>query len=314
MSSTATHTVTGAFGYSGQYVARILLEKGYEVRTLTNSPDRENLFGGNIAVSPLCFDQPEQLAESLRGTEILYNTYWVRFNHQMFNHASAVENTLRLFEAAQTAGVRRVVHVSITNPSLDSPLEYFNGKARLEKALQQSGLSYGIVRPAVLFGGKDILVNNIAWALRRLPIFGVFGSGAYRLQPMHVQDFAELIVAQGESTEDTVVNAIGPETFTYRELAASIGAIIGKQRPVVSVPPSLGYAVAWALGLLVNDVMLTRDEIQGLMDDLLCVDTPPTGATKLTDWAREHADTLGLRYASELQRRRDRQSAYGGKG
>jgi NADH dehydrogenase len=302
--------VTGAFGYSGKYIARRLLDRGYTVRTLTNSPDRKNAFDGEVRATRFHFDDPRKLVEALTGAAVLYNTYWVRFNHTEFKHAVAVENTLKLFDAAREAGVKRVVHVSITNPSEDSPLEYFSGKARLERALRESGLSYAILRPTVLFGKEDVLVNNIAWILRRLFIFGVFGKGEYRLQPIYVDDLAKLAVEQGESEEDCVIDAIGPETFTYCELVAQIGQIIGRRRPIVSVPPWFGYAVGAVLGKIVGDVIITREEIEGLMADLLYVDSPPAGDTKLTEWARAHADTLGRRYASELARRRNRTDAY----
>lgn len=304
------HAVTGAFGYSGKYIARRLLEKGHQVLTLTNSLQRANPFGEKVRAYPFSFEDPPKLREALKGVSVLYNTYWVRFNHTLFTHADAVRNTKVLFEAAKEAGVERIVHVSITNPSPDSHLEYFRGKAQLEEALQESGLSYAILRPAVLFGKEDILINNIAWALRRLPVFGVFGDGQYRLQPIYVDDLAEIVVAQGERRENIIVNAIGPETFTYRGLVEAIGEIIGKRRPIASVSPGLGYWASVIIGKLVNDVFLTREEIEGLMADLLYVDSPSPGKTKLTDWAREHAHWLGRTYASELGRRRDRRIDY----
>jgi NADH dehydrogenase len=310
MSDPAIHAVTGAFGYSGKYIARRLLDQGKRVITLTNSPQRTNTFDGKVAAYPFNFDQPERLAASLEGVSTLYNTYWVRFNHRSFSHADAVRNTLTLFAAAKMAAVERVVHVSITNPALDSPLEYFRGKAELEQALSASGMSYAILRPTVLFGKEDILVNNIAWALRRLPIFGVFGSGAYRIQPIYVDDLAKLAVEQGASRENTIIQAIGPETFSYRGLVDTIGMIIDKRRMIIAVPPRLGYLVGRMIGLAVNDVFITREEIAGLMADLLYVDAPPAGTVRLTDWARKHVASLGRSYASELGRRRDRQVAY----
>ncbi|MCA9970527.1 MAG: NAD(P)H-binding protein [Anaerolineales bacterium] len=304
------HAVTGAFGYSGKYITQHLLDQGHEVRTLTNSLHRPNPFGRRVQAFPLSFDDPARLVDALRGVDVLVNTYWVRFNHKRFSHAGAVQNTLTLFAAAQTAGVRRIVHVSITNPSLDSPLDYFRGKAELEQALIASGLSYAILRPTVLFGKEDILINNIAWTLRHFPLFGVFGNGRYHIQPIYVDDLARLAAAHAAGTENTILNAIGPETFTFRELIRTLGDIIGRSRPILPLPPALAYLASRAIGWFVDDVFVTRDEIAGLMADLLHVDTPPTGATRLTDWARRHADTLGRRYTSELARRRDRQTAY----
>jgi len=302
--------VTGAFGYSGKYIATRLLAEGRRVRTLTNSMQRANPFGGQVEFRPFSFDCPDDLVESLRGADVLYNTYWVRFNYSSFKHESAVRNTLILFEAARRAGVKRIVHISITNPSEDSPLEYFSGKARLEHALQEFGCSYAILRPTVLFGKEDILINNIAWALRHLPVFGLFGDGSYCLQPIYVDDLAALAVEQGKHAENVTIDAIGPETFTYRDLATVIAEIIGVKRPILSMPPALACAAGWTLGRWMGDVMITWPEVRGLMADLLCTDSPAAGTTRLTDWAREHKDTLGVKYASELARRKDRVKAY----
>lgn len=310
MTDSPLHVVTGAFGFSGKYIARRLLNAGCRVRTLTNSPHRKNPFEHAVDVRPYDFDEPRKLVKSLRGAAVLYNTYWVRFNWRDFKHSEAVENTQRLFAAAREAGVERVVHVSITNPSEDSPLEYFRGKAILERALRESGLSHAILRPAVLFGPEDILINNIAWMLRKFPVFGVFGDGSYRLRPIHADDLAALAIEHGERRDNTVIEAIGPETFTFRELVETLGRIVGCPRRIISLSPRLGYLVASVLGKIVGDVVLTREEIEGLMAGLLYVDSPPLGTTKLTDWARENASSLGLHYASELKRRQDRQSEY----
>ncbi len=310
MSELQTHAVTGAFGYSGRYIAWRLLVKGNKVITLTNSLHRKNPFGEKVQAYPFCLDNPDKLIDILSGVSVLYNTYWIRFNHKKFTYADAVKNTITLFDAAKEAGVERIVHISITNPSDDSHLEYFSGKAKLEEALKDSGISYAILRPTVLFGKEDILINNIAWALRRLPVFGVFGNGQYRLQPIYVDDLAKLAVDQGENKENIVINAIGPETFTYKGLVETIGDIIGKKRPIISIPPAVGYIACILIGKLVNDVIITREEIDGLMADLLYVDSPPAGKIKLTDWVGEHADSLGRRYTSELARRKDRQSEY----
>lgn len=298
------HAVTGAFGYSGRYVARRLLQAGCRVRTLTNAKPVSDPLAGQISAYPLDFGAPLSLTDSLRGVRVLYNTYWVRFDHCGFTLADATRNSITLFRAARRAGVERVVHVSITNPSLYSPLKYFRGKAEVEAALADSGLSYAILRPAVLFGKEDILINNIAWVLRRFPVLGLFGDGRCRLQPIYVDDLAAIAVDQGNREKNAVVQAIGPETFTYRELVRTLGAIIDRPRPVVPMPAAVAYGAAYVLGRLLRDVVLTRDEVRGLMADLLYVDAPPAGTTPLTAWARDHRDQLGIRYASELARRR----------
>lgn len=310
MAERKTHAVTGAYGYCGKYIAMRLLREGHRVLTLTNSINRRNPFADRIQAYPFNFDNPKKLTDSLKDVSVLYNTYWVRFNHITFNHASAIENVLVLFDCARKAGVERIVHISVTNASEQSHLEYFNGKGTLEKALMNSGISYSILRPALFFGEEDILINNIAWMLRRLPIFGVFGDGSYRVQPIYIHDFADLAVEQGERRENGIIDAIGPETFTYRSIVEQISEIIGKKRPIVSVPPAFGYAAGIIIGKMVNDIVITRDEIDSIMTDLLYVNSPPAGQTRFTDWAKEHAASLGKHYASHLARTRDRLSEY----
>jgi uncharacterized protein YbjT (DUF2867 family) len=302
--------VTGAFGYSGRYITKRLLEAGHEVITLTNSVRRPNPFGERVAAFPFHFEEPQKLRDSLREVHALANTYWVRFDHRLFTHGQAVANTKILFSAAKEAGVRRIVHVSITNPDSKSDLPYFRGKAELESALKALGVSYCILRPTVLFGKEDVLINNIAWSLRHLPAFGVFGSGNYRLQPIYVDDLAQSAARKVEGGSDEVVEALGPETFTYRELVARVRSALGLKRPIISVSPDLGYWGCRLVGLLVGDVVITREEIRGLMEGRLFVDAPPLGATKLTEWIERHRDTLGLHYTSEMARRIDRQSTY----
>jgi NADH dehydrogenase len=304
------HVVTGAFGYSGKYIAQRLLSAGHRVRTLTNSTDRENPFGDALEIHTYSFDRPDELANSLRGVAVLYNTYWVRFDRTDVNYEQAVRNTRTLIDAAKQAGVRRMIHVSVTNPSEDTNLPYFRGKAVLERAVKESGISCAILRPTVLFGREDILINNIAWMLRRFPLFGVFGDGSYKLQPIYVDDLAALAVEEGMRNENVTIDAIGPETFTYGELVETIGRAIGKPRPIVHIPPQLGLMIGRLLGSAVGDVVVTREEIQGLMENRLCTKSSPAGTTRLTSWMAENAKELGRRYSSELARRRNRTISY----
>jgi uncharacterized protein YbjT (DUF2867 family) len=295
--------VTGAFSYSGSHIAKRLLDGGREVRTLTHHPEREHSLAGVVDARRYRFDDPAALARSLAGVSTLYNTYWVRVDRGTSTYANAIESSRMLFAAARRAGVERVVHVSITNPAISSRLPYFRGKALVESALAQSGSSYAIVRPTVLFGGgRDVLMNNIAWILRRMPVFPVPGDGRYQVQPVHVEDLARLCVDAGGGSEDQVIDAAGPELMTFARTVALIRGAVGGFAPIVPVPSLLMALAAQGLGRLVSDVVLTRDEISGLTAGLLVSHAPPLGELAFSDWLADHAETIGRRYANELER------------
>jgi uncharacterized protein YbjT (DUF2867 family) len=293
--------VTGSYSYSGKYITRRILAQGAEVITLTGHPNRPDPFGGKVKAFPLDFDETN-LAHSLAGVDTLYNTYWVRFDHGTNTQTRAVENTRKLVNAAVAAGVRRIVHISITNPSVGSPLPYFHGKALNEQAVSESGLSYAILRPTVLFGAEDILINNIAWLLRRFPAFALPGDGNYRLQPIFVDDLAELAVEAGSAKENLLWDAVGPDIFSFKEMTRLIGKAIGHPKPVVAVPASLALAASKIISAWVGDVVLTQDEVNGLMAGLLVSSEPARAKTHLVNWLEANKGSVGRQYASELAR------------
>jgi NADH dehydrogenase len=293
--------VTGAFSYSGKYITKRLLERGEEVITLTGHPNRPDPFGGKVKAFPLDFEVPS-MTSSLQGVDILVNTYWVRFDKDENTQPRAVENTRKLVDAAKAAGVKRIVHISITNPSAESHLPYFWGKAANEKAVIESGLSYAILRPTVLVGAEDILINNIAYLLRRFPFFFLPGDGSYKLQPVHVEDVARLAVEGVYHTDSYIIDAVGPDIFTFKEMVQLIGETIGAKRPLISVPPRLALLAAQFISLFVSDVVLTPEEVDGLMAGLLVSNEPPRGKIRLADWLEQNKDRVGTSYASEIKR------------
>lgn len=300
--TTDTVVITGAFSYTGKYATRLLLNRGYRIRTLTYHVERTNPFGDKVQVFPFDFDHPDRLSQTLRGASTLINTYWVRFPRGKSTFETAVQNTRVLIGAAKDAGVRRIVHVSIANPSLQSPLGYYKGKAQLEQAVIDSGLSYAIVRPTVIFGVEDILINNIAWFIRRFPVFGIPGDGRYAIRPIYVEDMARLIADAVDQHGNTVLDAVGPETFTFEELVKLIAAQLKRPARLAHLPMPLAYVFTLLTGWLVGDVVLTWEEYQGLMGNLLAPEGPSAGQTRLSQWLAENHERVGRQYASEVAR------------
>ena len=294
--------VTGAFSFTGRFIAHRLMAQERRIKTLTNHPNRAGAEDIKAEVAPLQFADRDALVESMRGGDVLYNTYWVRFHRGRVRFGDAVANTRTLMGAARDAGIRRVVHISVSNPSQDSNLDYYAGKAFAEKAVRESRLPWAIVRPTLIFGSGDILINNIAWLLRRLPIFGIAGRGDYRLQPVAGEDVAEIATWAAEQTDNLTVDAAGPDIIYYSEMVESIAIAVGRHPRFVYLSPRNALLAAGVLGRVVNDVMLNEPELEGLMRELLVSHERPRGTQRLDNWLLTHADTLGAKYASELDR------------
>jgi uncharacterized protein YbjT (DUF2867 family) len=294
--------VTGAFSYTGRFIARGLLAGGRRVRTLTNHPRRPGAEEVDVDIAPLQFTDRTALVESLRGADVFYNTYWVRFRHGGIGFGDAIANTRILMSAAAEAGVRKVVHISVSNPSLDSRLDYYAGKARTEEIIRESGLPWAVVRPTLIFGPGDILINNIAWLLRNMPVFVIPELGQYRVQPVAGEDVAEIAMWAAGQSENIVVDAAGPEIISYAELVGSVAVAVHRRPRFMYLPPALTLVAANLVGLFVRDIVLTRQELEGLMQELLVSHEPPRGARRVDDWLLMSAESLGTRYASELNR------------
>ncbi len=293
-----TDMVTGALGYIGRYIAAELLASGREVKTITTHTEKSNPFGQRVPVASYNFDAPDKLRESLQGVHTLYNTYWVRFDHGEMTFQKALENTEILFRCAVEAGVEKIVQISVTNNSLDSKLPYYRGKALQEKMVTTTGLPYAIVRPTLVFGVEDILVNNIAWLIRKFPAFPIFGDGTYRVQPIFVEDLARIAVESGEG----VLDAVGPEIFTFEEFLRLIAARLSPRTLFFRISPALGIAMGNLIAMVLRDRLLTKNELKGLMVEKLVSDQEPNGTTKFSAWLEEHHEVLGDNYTSEMKR------------
>ncbi len=294
-----TDLVTGTNGYTGSYLAQRLLAARHHVRTLTRDPGS---VVGPVAPYPYDFDHPETHAEAFSGVDTFYNTYWVRFARGASTHDVAVANSKALIATAARAGVRRIVHVSIMNPDADSPYSYHRGKALVEEAVRGSGMRYAIVRPSVLFGGAEVLLNNVAWLLRHLHAFAVPGDGRYPVRPTHVADLADLMVSLGDADEDVVRSAGGPETFEFGALVRLIRDAIGARAAVIEAPRGLVLPLTRLVGMVTRDMTVHPDELDSLMAGLASCDGPAAGNRSYTQFLAEAAAEYGLVYVNEVRR------------
>ena len=291
--------VTGAFSYTGAAVARELHRRGWTVHTLTNR--RCPLDMQHVSASPLRFEQ-DYLESQLRDADVFVNPYWVRIPYAGQTFESAVGNSELLVTAAARAGVKRFVHVSVSNASLSSKLGYYHGKAKVDDAVRRSGLSHAIVRPTLIVGPSDVLSANIAWFLRQFPLFPVPGGGTCRLQPVTLDDTGRIIADAAEASGDQDIDAAGPDTWTFREYVQLLARACGVESLVFGAPDWLALGMLRMLEPLLGDVILTREELLGLEQELLISRAPPLGTESVEAWLMAHGGSLGKTYVNDINR------------
>lgn len=296
------HVVTGAFSFTGAHVARVLLERGERVRTLSRRPDPGHPLADGVEFARLQFADEEELTRDLSGAGTLVNTYWVRFPRGETTWATVLDNTRTLLRAARSAGVTRVVQFSVSNASEASPYGYCRAKALAERELRESGLAHAIVRPTLIFGRGDLLLGNIAWTLRHSPVLLVPSGGRYATQPVSVEDVADLAVELAGRSDDVVADAAGPSVYSFRELVTAVRTAIGARTRLVACPPLAVVAAARAASIPLGDVLVRRDELAALRDGLLLSRETPSGSKRLEDWLAEEAHALGRSFVSERRR------------
>jgi NADH dehydrogenase len=300
----ARHAViTGAFSFTGRFFARELLARGWTVSTLTNSSYPGDPLAAAVDAHPLDFADPAGLARAMGGADLFVNTFWIRYPHAGVTFESAVARTRVLLDAARSAKVGGVVQVGVVGAAHDSPHPYIRWKWHADEVLRDSGIPHAIVQPTLIFGAGDVLINNHAWLLRRVPLFFYAGRGDYCVQPVAGEDVATIGIELFEQgLRGQVVDAGGPEQMTYVDFVRLIRDAIGVRRPILPCPQPVLLATGALLGAIAGDRIVTRDELRALRAGTLCSNEAPNGTRTLAEWLDVHAADLGRRFVGRHTR------------
>lgn len=273
-------TVFGGSGFLGRHVVRALAKRGYRIRVAVRRPDLANFLQplgvvGQIVPVQANLRYPASIRRATSQADIVVNLVGIlqESGRQAFD---AVQAHGAGDVAAALAPEARIVHVSALGADRDSPSAYARSKALGEANVLASKPDAVIYRPSVIFGPGDSFFNRFATLARVLPVLPIAGADT-RFQPVFVGDVAEAVAraVDGTVAGGTVYELGGPEVRSLRELIGYVLDITQRRRVLVPLPVRFASAQAMAmeildlvsLGLLPNELKLTRDQVRLLQSD-----------------------------------------------
>jgi len=262
--------VLGGSGFVGSSLCEKLVERsgGADGRIVvpTRRPARARHIQllPTVEVAPWNPDDDAQLDALVRGRDAVVNLIAILHGSEAELRRVHVELPARLARACAKGGVKRVIHVSALGAAPDAPSRYLRSKAAGEAALMNAPLDLVVLRPSVMFGERDHLMNRFAALQRVFPVIPLAGALA-RLQPVWVEDVAAAIIRSLELRRGgEIIECVGPAVYTLRELVELAGRWSGRPRRVVPLPDALGRLQALLLELLPGEPLMSRDNLDSL--------------------------------------------------
>jgi NADH dehydrogenase len=205
----------------------------------------------------------------LKDVDLVITVAWFR-QPRLRIFEPLADGLLRLIRTAETLEVPRFVHVSVPDApsSLETGLPYLVQKRRVDRALEQSRLSYAIVRPTMLFGSRDKLLTVMLRTIYRYHRFPMFGDGEYHLSPISARDFARILHREAQREERHNVSAGGPVRWRYQTLTDELFGRLGLKPRYVHFSPHGSIRLARLMETL-GSTLLYAYEVEWLLSDLL---------------------------------------------
>ena len=292
-------TVFGGTGFLGQRIVRRLQERDVSVRVASRNPDRGRaLFGADDErLHSIMADVNDErsVADAVSGSDAVVNAVSLYVEHGTETFQSVhVQCARRVAAQTQRAAVARFVHVSGIGADAASPSPYIRSRGEGESVVRAAFPTAIVVRPAVMFAEDDAFLTTIVGLLRRLPAYPMFGSGATRLQPVHVEDVSDAIarLLERSETEPLTFEFGGPRVYSYEELLRTVAREAGLRTMLFPMAFSAWHALA-RIGEMLPRAPITRNQVELMELDTVAAAGMP-GLRDLSIAPRPIEETVAL--------------------
>ena len=263
--------VLGGTGFVGRSVCAKLIDRNGGGGGRIVVPTRRIATGKHLQMLPTLqlveadVHDAAQLARLVAGCDAVINLVAVLQGDERRFEQVHVELPRRLAAACATAGVERLIHVSAIGVAENAPSRYLRSKARGETLLREAALDLTVLRPSLIFGAHDKLLNLFATLQSVAPFVPLAGADS-RYQPVWVDDVASAIVRclDDDTTIGRTYECTGPEVMTLRDIVRSAGRWAGCERPVIGLPGGIAAVQATLMELMPGEPLISRDNLASM--------------------------------------------------
>ncbi len=263
--------ITGGTGFIGGNLASLLLREGHEVVLISRV--REAFPAPGIKSIPIGLSNAETLAGAFDGCDAVVHCAGINRELGKQTYVEVhVEGTRRVLDAAKRAGVRKIVYVSFlrARPNCGSP--YHESKFAAEELVREAGLDYTVVKPGVIYGRGDHMLDHLSHAFHTFLVFAFVGLRDQLIRPTAVEDLVRILAAaalRDPRLKRKTVAVVGPETLTLRDAVRRVAGAVGKRPLMFRMPLLFHYAFAWFLERLMRVPLISLAQVRILSEGLV---------------------------------------------
>ncbi len=275
--------ILGGTGFIGRHICEKLIRAGHQVTVPTRKIENARAIQMLPGLQPVRCNvhDLQQLTQAAAGHEVLINLVAILHGSEAEFERTHVTLPQTIVAACKAAGISRVVQMSSLGANhvtpLDAPSQYLRSKGRGEQVFAESGLDVTMLRPSVVFGEGDKLLNTFAQLQQAFPIMPLACADA-QFQPVWVEDVAQAVVNAMTKNYQNNSNLVsnhpsylpktfeitGPVKLSLRQLVSLAGQCVGAQRPILALPDALARVQAFVMEKLPGPTLMSRDNLASM--------------------------------------------------
>ncbi len=265
--------ITGSTGFVGSEIIKLLINENYQIYALVRNKNKL-LSDKNIIEVEGDILNPQTYKDILKECDILINLIGIIREFPKKNitfHNLHVKSVKNLLEISKNSKIKKIIHMSANGARKDAVTTYHKTKFQGEQLVKNYGINYTVFKPSVIYGTNDEFINMLAGFMIKAPVFSYFGDGKQLLQPVSVEEVAEIFVKSisNKITDNQTYTVCGNKVLTYKEILRLILKVKNTKKILLPVPVFIVKLMTSLLGGF-DGFPLTKEQLIMLLEGNTC--------------------------------------------